>query len=106
MKGNGIQTMRFARRLSYWFVVLVLLPGLATAGLRCGTQLAREGDTKAEVRAKCGSPVTSEFVGVKEVRGNFVNVEQWTYQPGAGKFLQVLEFHGGELVSIRNGGRI
>lgn len=95
-----------AKPLSSVLIVLLLLPVLAIAGMRCGTQLAREGDTKSEVLAKCGEPAAAEFIGMREVRGSFVTVEQWTYALGAGRFLQILEFHGSELVAIRNGGRL
>jgi hypothetical protein len=98
--------MKFSKRHASLLLVLLLLPGLVMAGLRCGTQLALEGDTKSEVLAKCGNPVSLESIGVREVRGTYVSVEQWTYAQGAGRFLKILEFHGSKLVSIQSGGRL
>lgn len=45
-------------------------------------------------------------LGLVEVHGKFVNLERWIYNPGYGKFYQILEFQNGVLISIKNGPRV
>lgn len=93
--------------------------------LRCKTQLAHVGDSKAEVLEKCGDPivtdnfcqpvaVTTQPQGIQNGNNNIQhniaiatckNIDIWTYDPGKGKFMAHLYFARGELQSIRYGDR-
>jgi hypothetical protein len=98
----------------------------AAESLRCKTQLAQVGDTKADIIEKCGDPlmidnfcqpiaVTTQPQGVQSgdnnVQNNIAianceNVDIWTYNPGKGRFIAHLYFARGQLQSIRYGDRV
>lgn len=106
--------------------VTIIFSSAATAdSLRCDGQLAKIGETKAEIIDKCGEPVmTDQYCeplanaqpqgvqsGSNNVQNNIAinsceNVDIWTYNPGSGKFWTNLHFRRGELIFIRYGGRI
>lgn len=82
--------------------------------LRCGNQLVRAGDHKLEVLDKCGEPdyVDRRF-GYRGMRLRHpphnaleidqfeeVEIEEWTYDFGHRKFMQLLHFENGFLKSI------
>jgi hypothetical protein len=77
----------------------------ALSTLRCGTALISIGDSMAEVLLKCGEPLTRDNVGVKYVGSTEMFVELWAYNFGYGRFLKLLTFEAGRLVTIENGGR-
>jgi hypothetical protein len=109
-----------------WLVPLVLTlllsaPPAEAASLRCGSELASEGATKADVLMKCGEPAmrdsrevkvkvkntdrsgedgdeTSESVTVTRV------IDMWIYNFGPNRFMQIAEFENGVLVEVRSGG--
>jgi hypothetical protein len=109
-----------------WFLplclpLLVLAPPAEAASLRCGTELASEGATKADVLLKCGQPMmrdtrevkvkvknrdrsgedgdeTSQSVTVTRV------IDLWIYNFGPNRFMQIVEFENGVLVDVRSGG--
>ena len=92
--------------------------GLAASGpawsFHCGTRLVHEGDTRAEVRAKCGEPADVEVRSILRrpviwLRGrpffastDFVEipVETWLYNLGPNKLMRRLRFEDGVLVEI------
>jgi hypothetical protein len=92
--------------------------GLAASGpawsFHCGTKLVHEGDTRAEVRAKCGEPADVEVRSILRrpviwLRGrpffagtDFVEipVETWLYNLGPNKLMRRLRFEDGVLVEI------
>jgi len=78
------------------------------ASFACNNRaVAREGDSSADVKIKCGSPMSIENVGqIENDNGELVNLERWTYNPGYGKFYQILEFQNGVLISIKSGQRV
>lgn len=86
------------------FCALALVPGVSSA-MRCQGGLVQEGATKVEVLAKCGEPLSREDTGVRAIGSRTVYTEQWIYDMGAGKFMQVLDFAGGVLETISNGSR-
>lgn len=112
--------------LSIFPIISLLLSHNANAdSLRCRGQLAKIGDTKAEIVAKCGEPVMTDNYcqpiatpqtqiiqnGNNNVQNNISintceNVDVWTYNPGSGKFWTNLHFQRGELTLIRYGGRV
>jgi hypothetical protein len=85
------------------------------------TELACEGDSKFDVVRKCGKPdyeeetsqVTSgQFGSTREKRtkeGGFTSstekIEKLYYNCGQGRFIRILTFRGGSLVTIENGDR-
>lgn len=95
--------------------VLLLLSSPAFA-FRCGNKLVLEGDTRTEVRQKCGEPeeVTRKTILRTPVywwRGEpirvssdlvEVTVEFWLYNLGPNKLMQRLRFEDGQLVDIES----
>ncbi len=104
--------------------------------LRCKGDLAQIGNSKSTILQKCGEPVMKDnfckpvqqtVVGAPVVNpvvpGTIANnngtnvttnvtvnncqpVEEWTYNPGYGQFMTMLQFEGGALKSIRYGDRV
>lgn len=87
----------------------------AHAALRCGSKIVTEGDTSAEVAAKCGEPV--DIIQMRSVyrrpviwingRPQFIGedfmevpVEAWVYNFGPNKFMRRLKFEAGLLAKI------
>ena len=85
---------------------LTLFSSCALAdGFRCGTKLVMPGDTLGMVKSKCGAPEYEEDVGNVVVDNEYVNLKRLTYNLGAGRFLRILEFRNGLLVTITDGPR-
>ncbi len=95
--------------------VLLLLASLPAAAFHCGQKLVHEGDSRYDVRSKCGEPADIEtrsilrqplvwFHGrrVLAAPGSLVEVtvEVWTYNFGPHKLMRRLRFDDGELVDI------
>jgi hypothetical protein len=96
-------------------LVLGLLACSPAFAFRCGSKLVSEGDSRAEVRAKCGEPVDvvtlrslfrrpmiwangrSYFVGQDLME---VPVESWTYNLGPNKLMRRVRFEGGVVADI------
>lgn len=108
--------MRWAVILGLWSL---FEPGHAHA-LRCGTYLIDSGDTKAEVRARCGEPVdvavrveqrvAHRVVGASANRvvvSNGVSyvIESWTLNFGPRRFMVRIEFVDGLVRDIETLGR-
>lgn len=97
----------FKSILSACLITALLIPSVASAGYRCtNNETAKKGDTKSDVKLKCGPPVDASYEGVIKIRGNHVYVDRWTYNPGKGKFYKILNFHDGSLANIENGPRV
>lgn len=86
--------------------LLLMLPITApqAATLRCDSALISTEDSGAEVLAKCGEPVSRDFLGYREVIDaygfrNEVPVEEWTYGPRNGMY-HFLRFEGNRLQKI------
>ena len=100
-------------RLSMMLMVPLIAQARAEA-LRCGSDLVEMGDFKADVLMKCGEPFLKDTVyvddgekaGNVDRHGHCLAIDQWTYNPGSGQFLTVLDFRAGKLVRIRYGGRV
>ncbi|MBN9289374.1 MAG: hypothetical protein BGO43_01180 [Gammaproteobacteria bacterium 39-13] len=87
-------------------ILLLVLPNLCFASFQCKSNaVAHEGDTAAEVEIKCGQPMSISRQGKVTIKGELVDLERWVYNPGYGKFYQILEFHNGVLVSVKSGPR-
>jgi hypothetical protein len=107
-----------------WLTVLALsflVSPLAAhaASLRCGSELASEGSSKTDVLLKCGEPffkdTRTETVGEKVKRKDEEGTtttertvtktfEEWTYNFGPQRLMQVAVFENGRLVDVRSGG--
>ena len=117
-------------------LLVFTLPTSYADSMRCGNKLISIGDKKAEVLVKCGEPLMQETIAIEEkaeyaqlalkypllykhgmlkknndaVIGKesttTYSIDQWTYHMGQGKFLRILYFEGGELVSIVDGDRM
>lgn len=102
--------MGYFRLLIPIFTMFFLAAGSVTvSGMRCGNRIVGEGDTKAEVLVKCGQPLLREYIGedveIEYGYGTYRKriVEEWTYNFGPSKFMQILHFRGNKLIEIRNG---
>jgi hypothetical protein len=95
-------------------IATILLAGAPAYAFRCGDKLVDEGDTRTEVRSKCGEPV--EIIRKSILRALVywwhgrpirigtelveVPVEIWLYNFGPDKLMRRLRFEDGELVDI------
>lgn len=80
---------------------------------RCGSELVERGDRKIEVLKKCGEPASvdeweeirrlSTIPGLTTSGLEKVRVEEWTYNFGPQRFLQIYRFENGEVVEMRFG---
>jgi hypothetical protein len=104
------------------FLSLCSYDALGTDACRCGNKLVSTGDTKSEVLANCGPPAWAEERTEERIErihgGDYydrgvlrepvygkvqVNVDEWFYNFGPTRFMQVFKFENGKLVSIENG---
>ncbi|NNC20252.1 DUF2845 domain-containing protein [Corallococcus exiguus] len=99
------------------------LPSLVHASaLRCDNKIVSEGASQLDALAKCGQPATkqskTEYVTHKVKEGargetrygeastevtTSTTVEEWTYNFGPHRLLQVAIFRDGRLVDVRSG---
>lgn len=95
--------------------LLGLLAGSPAFAMRCGTKLVSEGDTRAEVLAKCGDPadkVTLQSVYRRPMiwangRPYYIGedfmevpVESWVYNFGPNKLMRKVRFENGIVADI------
>ncbi len=101
---------------------LLFAPAASAESMRCGGYLVQVGDGKAEILQQCGEPVLRDnfckaLPGAPArpstaTDGNIViappceNVDEWTYNPGAGQFMTTLQFVEGRVRAIRYGNRV
>src|SRR3712207_6414306 len=95
---------------------LLTFPTLSqAASLRCGTQLVSDGAAKATVLAKCGEPMSKESrtettaVKTKDKDSDTSvktttqkNIEEWTYNFGPNRLMQVVTFENGVLTDVKS----
>ncbi len=111
----------------------VLATSVSAQSLRCKGDFAQIGNSKGTILQKCGEPMlkdnfcrpaqpaaNSDNTFMAGNTGNIgnagnttnitvnacVNVDEWTYNPGFGQFMTMLQFEAGELKSIRYGDRV
>ncbi|MBM3114810.1 DUF2845 domain-containing protein [Jeongeupia naejangsanensis] len=113
-----MKQMKLAALIVATASTLCALPAFADS-FRCQNNLVSLGDSRAEVLQKCGEPfVRDSFCESRQATtaplpngGTVVNVNQcesvdeWTYNPGSGKFLTTLRFESGRLSGIKLGDR-
>ncbi len=96
-------------------IVLCLLFSLFSKNsfaLRCGNQIVSEGDTSAQVLSKCGEPhirdeqeqQSIEKFGSEYIHKISIPVEDWVYDFGSNRLVQVLRFENNRLSKISSGG--
>lgn len=106
--------------MRYLSFSLLLAATLLTAraeadSMRCGRHLVSEGDSRSEVRAKCGEPTDVETRKVVRRAGYELNgrrfdynqdtfveidVEVWTYNFGPYKLMRQVQFINGRIDEI------
>ena len=86
----------------------LLLSSVAEAGstLRCGTRLISLDDLSSEVEEKCGTPISRDFLGYREVVDIYgftseVAIEEWAYDPRNGMYY-FLRLEGNRVVKIES----
>lgn len=100
--------------ISSCLLALYFVSGEAFA-LKCGNDLATEGDRKLEVLQKCGEPLLIEEWGEEAVvyvegsddarikRVESSRFEEWTYNFGPTRFVYFLTFKDGRVTHIEHG---
>ncbi|HEX8701115.1 MAG TPA: DUF2845 domain-containing protein [Myxococcaceae bacterium] len=97
-------------------LTLLSFPTLShAASMRCGTHLISDGSSKVEVLAKCGEPTAKESrtetieVRNRDRRGGGStttttqkNIEEWTYNFGPTRLMQVVTFENGVLTDVKS----
>jgi hypothetical protein len=104
---------------SVWLAAVVSLVWFPEVGqaasLRCGTALVADGASKSDVVAKCGEPLAkesrSESEEVKTRDGDTATkrvvqktFEEWTYNFGPNRLVQVVVFENGKLIDVKSAG--
>lgn len=105
------------RTVASLVLVLLLSPATAAAGessLRCDRGIVALGDSKVDLLAKCGEPSLRDGQEVERrmlaVPGQppmstvLVLVEQWTYNHGPQRFMDLVTLEGGKVTAIERGG--
>ena len=105
---------------SLLLAAVVFLPVRSEAAtLRCGNQLASDGASPSEVRSRCGEPTakdsrqevvhertaTRNEEGASRTERTVVKtIDEWTYDFGPHRLIQVAVFENGRLIDVRSGG--
>lgn len=122
-------TSRLRQHMGATLILGLLLPfGASAESLRCKGDFAQIGDSKGTVLQKCGEPILKDNFcrpaaqsssntlapaagasagSVTNITVNqCVNVDEWTYNPGYGQFMTMLQFEAGQLKLIKYGDRV
>lgn len=99
-----------ARALGIAALLLLATPSASADSLECPGGIVSVGDLKVELLAKCGAPALREErfdtrageLGTTARRVDLV-VEQWTYNFGPRRFIQVVTIERGKVVAIERG---
>jgi hypothetical protein len=92
--------------------LLVCLAAVPAWALRCGSDLVTLGDYQIQVLQKCGEPVLKahrvEYRAVRLRNPGIdletyipVEIEEWTYNFGPTRFMELLRFENGRLIESR-----
>lgn len=103
--GSGLRRRQGWR----WLALFALFAGgplHAQDTLRCGNRLVEVGDIAAKVRAVCGPPTYVDVwtYAVPRPLRYVADAEEWTYNFGPNRLLQILRFRDGRLQRIRSDG--
>lgn len=101
-------------RLSYLFIAIFLcwLPSIETKAMSCPNGFVSTGLTTTDVHMKCGNPTfLDEWLKEHSIRTrdgfwhqHKVHIEEWTYNLGTNRLIQILRFRNGKLINIQSGG--
>ncbi|SEU18151.1 DUF2845 domain-containing protein [Stigmatella erecta] len=92
----------------------LLAPPSHAASLRCGTHIVSDGATRDEVLARCGEPASKDTRSVAQENKTrtgknestkeivYKTFEDWTYNFGTNRLMQVVTFEDGKLVSVQS----
>jgi hypothetical protein len=81
-------------------LTFISFQAVASSTFKCPTgNIVEKGDSKTQVRAECGTPVSADYEGVIKVRGKMVYIDRWMY-PKGNKY-RILEFHDSKLMKIK-----
>lgn len=69
----------------------------------CGPRLVQVGDTRLDIRARCGAATTEDRRIEQRKDGSIVTVDEWTYNLGPNRFTPTFRFEDGKLVHIEVG---
>lgn len=91
--------------------LLLFMSGVGTL-FACDAPAVSLGQTKEEVKSKCGAPVWVEkrkgdLAAEKhplEKRRSSRSIEEWYYNLGPQEFIRILQFDNGRLAAIETGG--
>ncbi len=76
--------------------------------VRCGRKVVRDGDTQAELTARCGTPGRKD-TGYETLRlpegTRRVRVDRWYYKPGSRSLERIVLLYRGQVVGVRTGAR-
>jgi hypothetical protein len=123
---NAVVSLSRARATGVLVLGFALAASVSAQSMRCKGDFAQIGNSKGTILQKCGEPVlkdsfctpapqtTSNAPATPDATGSVtnitinqcVNVEEWTYNPGYGQFMTMLQFEAGELKRIRYGDRV
>lgn len=99
-----------------FFVLLAALLFTDAWAFRCGKRIVNSGTSKSEVHTMCGEPSNIETRSISPVKQcctsdggyytdplqNPVVIEEWTYNFGPHRLMQLLQFKNGTLESIES----
>jgi len=119
-----MRTVAVAAALTLTCLATVVTPLIARAdSLRCGSKIASEGSTQAEVLLRCGEPMTklTRYETISEetrtqnqtkdktsgasqaqVRTFTRTIDEWVYNFGPSEFMQEVTFVDGRLLKVRS----
>jgi hypothetical protein len=100
------------KSVSILLALLVAGWSVEALALKCAGGIVSLGEIKAEVHMKCGEPTlwdqrieeTTVTTRKGHVFQNTRTVDEWTYDFGPNRLVQILFFHDGKLVKIKSGG--
>jgi hypothetical protein len=125
-EGTGMRTIIVCCAVLTAFLGVALRSGPAFA-FRCGERLVSVGDTRDEVKDKCGEPSSVEAwqeerikrdfyrPGIDEAPGDYegyrvpllvkeqVRIEEWQYNLGPRRLTRYLRFENGRLIKMTTG---
>ena len=94
-------------------VVFLALPRVAeSASMRCGQTIISDGDSRFVVLSRCGEPamkeartvVVREKLDPRNERLVEKLIEEWTYNFGPYRLIQIVVLENGTVVDVKSGG--
>jgi hypothetical protein len=85
-------------RLVLALLAVGCLPGLASAGMRCGSRIIDKGSSSAEVTSYCGPPAQVD----RRDSDADVQVEFWTYNFGPNLLMERVRIEDGIVADVQS----